>query len=79
MQKIRFDIFFKRLCDATTITSQANLAKSLSISRTAITQSKKNDSIPKKWIFELSQLYNLNLACLENGIVPNFSKQKKNQ
>jgi len=79
MQKIRFDTFFTRLCESTTITSQANLAKSLSISRTAITQSKKNDSIPKKWIFELSQLYNLNPAWLEKGIGPKFSNQNNYQ
>ena len=79
MQKIRFDTFFNRLCDAITITSQANLAKALSVSRSAITQAKRNDSIPKKWIFELSRLYNLNPAWLEKGTGPTFSNQNNYQ
>ena len=79
MQKIRFDTFFNRLCDAITITSQANLAKALNVSRSAITQAKRNDSIPKKWIFELSRLYNLNPAWLEKGTGPTFSNQNNYQ
>ncbi|MEA3434833.1 MAG: S24 family peptidase [Thermodesulfobacteriota bacterium] len=79
IQKIRFDTFFIRLCDATTITSQANLAKALSVSRSAITQAKRNDSIPKKWIFVLSRLYNLNPAWLEKGTGPTFSNQNNYQ
>jgi len=79
MQKIRFDTFFKRLCGAITITSQANLAKALSVSRSAITQAKRNDSIPQKWIFELSHLYNLNPAWLEKGTGPTFSNQNNYQ
>ncbi len=79
MQKIRFDTFFNRLCDVITITSQANLAKVLSVSRSAITQAKRNDSIPKKWIFELSRLYNLNPTWLEKGTGPTFSNQNNYQ
>ena len=66
----RFDTFFKRLRESTTITSQANLAKSLRISRSAITQAKKKDSIPLKWIIELSRLYNVNPDWLEKGAGP---------
>ena len=79
MQKIRFDTFFTRLCDAAMITSQANLAKALSVSRSAITQAKRNDSIPQKWIFELSRLYNVNPAWLEKGTCPKFSNQNNHQ
>lgn len=67
MPSERFDSFMKRLREATTITSQANLAKTLSISRAAITQAKKNDSIPIKWITELSRLFDVNLDWLEKG------------
>ncbi len=67
MPSERFDSFMKRLCEATTITSQANLAKNLSISRAAITQAKKNDSIPIKWIAELSRLFDVNPDWLEKG------------
>jgi phage repressor protein C with HTH and peptisase S24 domain len=67
MTSERFDSFIKRLREATIITSQASLAKTLSISRAAITQAKKNDSIPIKWITELSQLFNVNPDWLEKG------------
>jgi len=79
MQKIRFDTFFKRLSDATTITSQVNLANSLGISRAAITQAKRNDSIPQKWILELSRLYNVNPAWLEKGTEPKLLYQNNYQ
>ena len=68
MPSERFDSFIKRLREATIITSQASLAKTLSISRAAITQAKKNDSIPIKWITELSRLFNVNPDWLEKGV-----------
>lgn len=71
----RFDTFFKRLHESTTITSQANLAKSLKISRSAITQAKKKDSIPLKWIIELSRLHNVNPDWLEKGTGPKTLNQ----
>ena len=67
MHSKQFDSFMKRLREATIITSQASLAKTLSISRAAITQAKKNDSIPIKWITELSRLFNVNPDWLEKG------------
>lgn len=67
MYRKQFESFFKRLHEATTITSQANLAKALGISRAAITQAKKKDSIPIKWIIELSQAFNVNPDWLEKG------------
>jgi len=72
MHSEQFDSFMKRLCEATTITSQANLAKNLSISRAAITQAKKNDSIPIKWIAELSRLFNINPDWLGKGLGQKF-------
>ena len=67
MPSERFDSFIKRLSEAKIITSQASLAKTLSISRAAITQAKKNDSIPIKWITELSRRFNVNPDWLEKG------------
>jgi phage repressor protein C with HTH and peptisase S24 domain len=75
----KFETFFQRICEATSITSQSGLANYLGISRSAITQAKRNDSIPKKWIFELSRLYNLNTAWLEKGTGPTFSNQNNYQ
>ena len=65
-----FELFFERLREATPITSQASLAKALGISRAAITQQKRNDTIPKKWISELSRLFNVNTEWLEKGKGP---------
>lgn len=70
MNSTQFGTFLKRLQEATTITSQANLANVLGISRSAITQAKKNDSIPIKWITELSRLFNVNPDWLEKGTGP---------
>ena len=75
MPSERFDSFLKRLREATTITSQANLAKALRISRAAITQAKTNDSIPMKWIPELSRLFDLNPDWLEKGTGPKVLSQ----
>lgn len=75
MPSKRFDTFMKRLREATTIISQANLAKTLSISRAAITQAKKNNSIPIKWIAELSRLHNVNPDWLEKGAGPKILSQ----
>ena len=75
MPSERFDSFIKRLREATIITSQASLAKTLSISRAAITQAKKNDSIPIKWITELSRLFNVNPDWLEKGTVSKVLSQ----
>jgi len=65
-----FDLFFERLREATPITSQASLAKALGISRAAITQQRKKDSIPKKWIPKLTQVFNINPDWLEKGTFP---------
>lgn len=67
-----FDLFLMRLREATSITSQAGLAKALSISRAAITQAKKNDSVPQRWITLLSQAHNLNPEWLEKGTGEKF-------
>lgn len=75
MPSERFETFMKRLREATAIISQANLAKTLSISRAAITQAKRNDSIPIKWITELSRLHNVNPDWLEKGSGPKILSQ----
>ncbi|MCP4628197.1 MAG: transcriptional regulator [bacterium] len=75
MHSKQFDSFIKRLHEATTITSQANLAKVLGISRAAITQAKGNDSIPIKWVTELSRLFNVNPDWLAKGTGPKILSQ----
>lgn len=77
MPEKKFDLFFERLREATPIISQASLAKALGISRAAITQQKRNDSIPKNWISELSQLFNVNSEWLEKGKIPILLNQNE--
>ena len=67
MSKNQFEQFFKRIQEATPITSQASLAKALNLSRSAITQQSKKNHVPKRWISELSEIYGLNPDWLENG------------
>lgn len=66
----KFEAFLQRICEVTSITSQASLANHLGVSRSAITQAKRNDSIPKKWISVLSQEFDLNPVWLEKGSGP---------
>ncbi len=70
MPTLEFKAFFQRVCEATSLTSQASLANFLGISRSAITQAKRNNSLPKDWIFKLSQEFGLNPAWLEKGTKP---------
>ena len=70
MSKTQFESFFERLQEATPITTQANLAKALNISRSAVTQQSKKGTVPPKWISELSKLFKLNPSWLEKGMLP---------
>ncbi|NLD37582.1 MAG: transcriptional regulator [Desulfatiglans sp.] len=65
-----FEKFFQRLCDASPIASQTDLAKTLNLSRAAISQQCKKNNVPKSWILELSQKYNLNPEWLVKGVPP---------
>ena len=67
---MQFESFFERLQEATPITTQANLAKALNISRSAVTQQSKKGTVPPKWISELSKLFKLNPSWLEKGMLP---------
>ena len=70
MSKMQFELFFERLQEATPITTLANLAKALNISRSAVTQQSKKGTVPPKWISELSKLFKLNPSWLEKGMLP---------
>ena len=68
MTSPKFESFFKRVSEATGISSQTKLAGSLGINRSAITQAKRNDSIPDKWILQLSRVFGLNPDWIEMGV-----------
>jgi len=75
MVQRKFDIFLQRVFEATGMTSQNELASALKINRSAITQARKKDSIPDKWILKLYRSFGLNPDWLETGTGRSFLKQ----
>ncbi|MBL7179940.1 MAG: helix-turn-helix transcriptional regulator [Pseudomonadota bacterium] len=75
MSTTRFDAFLKRVFESTGITSQTELASALKINRSAITQARKKDSIPGKWILQLYKTFGLNPDWIETGSGRTFVKQ----
>lgn len=64
---IDFNTFFTRVKETTPIASQHDLAKALGVNRSAITQAKRRNSIPQKWVLALSRSFNLSADWLEFG------------
>ena len=75
MAATKFDSFLKRVFEATGITSQTELASTLNINRSAITQARKKDSIPDKWILQLYRSFGLNPDWIETGNGQVFDKK----
>ena len=67
MTRKKFDLFLRRVTEATGINSQNELANALQINRSAITQAKKLNAIPPKWLLQLYRRYGLNPDWLETG------------
>jgi phage repressor protein C with HTH and peptisase S24 domain len=74
MPNNKFDSFLQRICEATGIASQTELASALDINRSAITQARKKNSIPDKWILKLYRTFGLNPDWVETGSGPTFLK-----
>jgi len=68
MTALSFESFIKRVFEATGISSQSELAQALRINRSAITQARKKNTIPDKWLLQLFRLFGLNPDWLEKGI-----------
>nr|WP_287410963.1 helix-turn-helix transcriptional regulator [Pseudodesulfovibrio sp.] len=62
-----FEAFFKRLCSETEIKNQSQLARELNVGRAAVSLAKKKESIPARWILDLSARFGLNPLWLEKG------------
>ena len=62
-----FESFFDRLCTETEIGSQSQLARELDVGRAAVSLAKRKDSVPARWILDLSAKYGLNPLWLEQG------------
>ena len=75
MSVTRFESFLQRVFQATGITSQTELASVLKINRSAITQARKKNSIPDKWILQLYKTYGLNPDWVETGSGQTFIRK----
>ncbi len=69
-----FESFLQRVSEVTGISSQSELASVLNINRSAITQARKKDSIPGKWILQLYKKFGLNPDWIETGVGQTFLK-----
>ncbi len=67
MAQLSFQTFFQRLEEATSIESQQDLAKVLGVNRSAITQAKRRDAIPQRWVLAISRQFGVNPDWLEFG------------
>jgi phage repressor protein C with HTH and peptisase S24 domain len=75
MSAARFESFLQRVFQATGVASQTELASVLKINRSAITQARKKNSIPDKWILKLYKTYGLNPDWVETGSGQTFIKK----
>ena len=65
---IDFNTFFERITQVTSVVSQHDLAKALGVNRSAITQAKRRNSVPQKWVLALSRTFQLSVDWLEYGV-----------
>jgi phage repressor protein C with HTH and peptisase S24 domain len=68
----QFENILKRIFEATGIASQTELASTLGINRSAITQARNKDAVPDKWILKLYRAFGLNPSWIEDGTGPMF-------
>jgi len=74
MSLSRLDSFLQKVYKATGFRYQNELASAIGINPSGITQARKNDSVPAKWILLLYRKYGLNPDWLEEGVGPIFIK-----
>jgi phage repressor protein C with HTH and peptisase S24 domain len=76
MSAAGFDMFLRRVFEATGIASQNELASVLNIHRAAVSQAKRKGAVPERWILILSRKFGLNPEWLETGEGLTFSSQE---
>ena len=67
MKPSQFESFLQRVFRTTDMTTQTELADVLQINRSAITQARKKDTVPARWILQLFRTFGLNPIWLESG------------
>ena len=75
MRPSSFEAFLKRIYETTGIGSQAELAEALDVNRSAISQARRKDTIPSKWLLQLFRTYGLNPDWAETGSGQPFLSQ----
>lgn len=68
MKRDGFAAFFDRLLAETDIETQAELARELGVGRAAVSLAKRKDTVPPRWVLDLSARFVLNPAWLETGL-----------
>jgi phage repressor protein C with HTH and peptisase S24 domain len=68
-----FESFLQRIFRETGLQSQTELAEALGINRSAITQARRKDSVPARWILHLHRRYGFSPQWIEFGNGPVFS------
>ena len=69
-----FDTFFDRVAGALGIQNLSELAATLRVNRSSITQARKKNSIPANWLLALFRSHGLNPDWLEGGAGPKWLK-----
>ena len=72
-----FESILNRIYEATGISSQIELAAALGVNRSAITQARKKNAVPDKWLFQLYRRFGLNPDWVETGSGPVFVKRSE--
>lgn len=67
METNKIEEFLNRLFESTTLRSQSELARTLGIHRSAITQAKRKNAVPEKWALKLARMFDLNPTWLFSG------------
>lgn len=75
MATLKFDKFLQRVYEATGINSQMELASAIQVHRSAITQARRKDAVPDKWILQLFKKFGLNPEWVESGVGPTFLRE----
>jgi len=73
MAELQFEKFLRRIFRETGLQSQTELAEALGINRSAITQARKKDSIPARWVLQLHRVYGFSPEWVEFGTGPVFA------
>lgn len=74
-----FDHFFERISETTDISSLADLAESLGIHRSAVSQARKKNAVPPGWLLLLLRNFGLNPDWLEKGLGPKYLNSELEQ